>query len=596
MRKICLQCETKNLDEYRRLSEFAAEIGVTHVNVGEVEPSLWQWDRNRYDPYPNWGMYHPTLFKFIVPDVLKQYLPVEYAKRNLENLIARVEILREFGLKAAFSGMEPGWLPEEVYQDHPEWRGARCDQPRRARAEYYAPCVDQPEVRKFYTDTVAELCSYAPIEYFHLMTNDSGGGLCWSEGLYPGKNGPMWCQDRPIGERIASFLSIFQEGAERAGLHDVEVNVRHIAENDETAARPLLRRNQSINAHTKDGSAAFVWIGFPRGETDDHTFPVRLLPRMEYYAEGVQNAQENPENNHFISLRSTEDVETISFLRRFYGKIGKGPLGRTRAITELAASFVGEENADDLAEIWHLIEQGVSRLDYLQTGGHIFMLGTVHQRWLTRPLVAFPEELTKEEKAYYRDYQFQAQSEEDADNLLDLQAHRWIGGYSGQFLISRTAACTLPLFQRAAEKATRLYQVLLEDRSYRESIRLLILRIRLYLCVIRNAENVCEFQTILDRTDRSEAPRDRSPVLWEQGDARMVKINAVVRREIDNTLEIITLLKEGGACELLLCAPSEEQETIMRFGPAILEDLKKKIQIMEKHRRDFTRLYKPLNR
>ena len=116
MRKICLQCETKNLDEYRRLSEFAAEIGVTHVNVGEVEPSLWQWDRNRYDPYPNWGMYHPTLFKFIVPDVLKQYLPVEYAKRNLENLIARVEILREFGLKAAFSGMEPGWLPEEVYQ------------------------------------------------------------------------------------------------------------------------------------------------------------------------------------------------------------------------------------------------------------------------------------------------------------------------------------------------------------------------------------------------------------------------------------------------------------------------------------------------
>ena len=114
--------------------------------------------------------------------------------------------------------------------------------------------------------------------------------------------------------------------------------------------------------------------------------------------------------------------------------------------------------------------------------------------------------------------------------------------------------------------------------------------------VIRNAENVCEFQTILDRTDRKEVPRDRSPVLWEQGDSRMIKINALVRREIDNTLEIIALLKEGGVRELLICAPSEEQETVMYFGPGILEDLKKKILIMEKHRRDFTRLYKPLNR
>ena len=76
----------------------------------------------------------------------------------------------------------------------------------------------------------------------------------------------------------------------------------------------------------------------------------------------------------------------------------------------------------------------------------------------------------------------------------------------------------------------------------------------------------------------------------------MIKINALVRREIDNTLEIIALLKEGGVRELLICAPSEEQETVMYFGPGILEDLKKKILIMEKHRRDFTRLYKPLNR
>ena len=42
-----------------------------------------------------------------------------------------------------------------------------------------------------YVRTIGELCKVAPFELFQLMTNDSGGGLCWAEGLYPGKNGPV---------------------------------------------------------------------------------------------------------------------------------------------------------------------------------------------------------------------------------------------------------------------------------------------------------------------------------------------------------------------------------------------------------------------
>jgi hypothetical protein len=133
--------------------------------------------------------------------------------------------------------MEPAYLPEQVYRDHPDWRGPRCDQARRARTEYYAPCIDHPQVRAMYVDAVRQLCQAAPFESFNFLTNDSGGGLCWCEGLYPGKNGPMACAKRPIGERIADFLNIFQEGAALAG-YEAEVNVLHVDPVDEAAALP----------------------------------------------------------------------------------------------------------------------------------------------------------------------------------------------------------------------------------------------------------------------------------------------------------------------------------------------------------------------
>ena len=125
MRKINVICRTKSLDEYRRFAILAKKLGATHLEVNQIEPSMWLWDINRYDPYPNWGLEHPTLFKFIVPPELEKHYDKEYAKRNLEMLKSRAEILKELGLKAYFRGMEPAYMPESVYREHPEWRGAR---------------------------------------------------------------------------------------------------------------------------------------------------------------------------------------------------------------------------------------------------------------------------------------------------------------------------------------------------------------------------------------------------------------------------------------------------------------------------------------
>ena len=65
----------KDIGEFRKLAEFAKSIGATHVDACQIEHSLWQWNADRRDPYPNWSMHRPSIFKFIVPPELAAYLP-----------------------------------------------------------------------------------------------------------------------------------------------------------------------------------------------------------------------------------------------------------------------------------------------------------------------------------------------------------------------------------------------------------------------------------------------------------------------------------------------------------------------------------------
>jgi hypothetical protein len=315
------------------------------------------------------------------------------------------------------------------------------------------------------------------------------------------------------------------------------------------------------------------------------------MPRLVYYAERMQAVQDSDDGNLTYAFRSINDTEAITFVRNYTGKLGNGPAGIYNALTDFASTLVGSENADALVTVWDLVEKCIRAFGYLGTGGHIFTLGTVHQRWLTRPLVAFPGELKPEEKDYYRAYQFQAQSEADADNLCDLQGNCWLSGYGAANLLEKTVVYNLPLIDRAIGIAGKLVDTVPE--SYREQMKKVLLKLRLYRCVLRNAKNVVTFQDILDRTDYSVEPRDTSPSIGEQGDIRYFKVNQILRNEVDNTLEMISILEEDPQAIITV---DVKFKSVRSYGADIIDDLRKKITIMENHRRDFERLYKSYNR
>lgn len=598
MRRIKVSANTANLKEYRKLAEFAKELSATHCGADQIEPSMWQWNQDRHDPYPNWSLNRPSLFKYIVPKELKKYIPQDYTKRNLDTLIARGKILKEFGLKATFNGMEPAYLPEQAYREHPEWRGPRCDHTRRARKEYYAPCLDNAEMRRIYVDAVAELCRLVPFETFELMTNDSGGGLCWYPRLYPGKNGPTACYSVPMADRVVNFLSIFQEGAAKAGIPDAEVNVSRYFSNDIVEnVIPKLKKNQAVCGRTAKGKSFSLTIGYMSGH-QEHTFPVAGLSRIVKIAEQLQNVQKNPQCNVNISLRSVNDFDAMRFLRKYFKtKVPQGISGRYQLLTDFAADFVGKDHADKLVQAWDNIERAHDLMEHLSTGGHIFTLGTVHQRWLTRPLVGFPGELKPEEKQYYREFQFQAQSEADADNLLDLQGYRWLSGYSAKFAYKNLF---YGHFAPKVQSAVNSFKALIpfaKDKDVAHYLEMQSKKAEMYCCIGRNALNIISYQEILDRTDYKKTPEDTTLEANEQGDVRLDKLRRICRAEINNTVQIIRLI-ESTPEPLLQHAPGDEFESVMILGTRgkLLKDLYKKIEIMENHRRDLLRLYKDYNK
>lgn len=590
--KITVYAPTANLAEFKKVAQEAKELGANHVWATQIEPSLWIWDRDRYDPYPNWSFGHATIFKYVVPEEMKEFLPADFAARNLATVKARGAVLRELGLRASFEGMEPAYFPEEAYRAHPAWRGPRCDQARRARTEYYAPCFDNPEVRAMYFKATKVLCEACPFDAFSFLTNDSGGGLCWAEGLYPGENGPYACRNVKMGERIAAYLGVFQDAARAAGLGDIAANVNHVGDTDVIQTLPYLKKGQSVNGRGSEGETRRVSVGYMNGYGDP-TFPVYLLPRIFGYAKELQKLSGVADADIMIRFRSVEDRDAIDFVKANFRKIGRGAVARAKAVVDFAATRVGADDAEALAEIWEDVERLVERYDAYQTGGHMFNLGTVHQRWLTRPFVAFPEELKPEEKDYYRAFQFQAQEESDADDLSDLQGNKWLKGYGAANLVTKSWWRAQPILDRAIASATRLAERHAAE-PYGKELKLLELRLKAFKCVVRNATHAVQFQDYMDRADRTRKPVDRSPYIRHQGDPELEAINQIVREEIDMSYELADLIDTAPG-RIFFTAPKKEWTTVMALEPDLSASLRKRAEIMENHRRDFLRLYRSKN-
>jgi len=153
-RVFVIHAPIRDLDDYRKLAEQAARL----KPFGRVEISSLAGKgfhdvpegRNFWYEYTS---YNPTPYKFFPDPRIAPFIPEEFVRRNRELLLAKAEILREYGLGAAFWSYEPNYLPEAFFEAYPHMRGARVDHPRRGNTPAFSPCISVPETQEMFTGT-----------------------------------------------------------------------------------------------------------------------------------------------------------------------------------------------------------------------------------------------------------------------------------------------------------------------------------------------------------------------------------------------------------------------------------------------------------
>jgi hypothetical protein len=589
--RIIFGWHSDNLAGFESFARRAKQSGATHIVLtGEDLPwANWQLDTPG-DPYPAWAMSNIGLLKIATPMALKPYLPQDYADNVMGILRSRCAVLRKLGLKAAFTTFEPQMLPEPVFETHPLWRGPQVDHPLRSRVPRFAPAIDNPEVLALYRESIGILLAACPeIEILSLHTNDSGSGVSWSGGLYPGPNGNSLYRDEKMHQRYRDFFGALQAGARDTGANSLEIDADWVRESAPELIAGRLGQGMAVaNLEGPDATPYKAEVGFlldyfyPFYPALGIPLPVRYLEELELGSKSVA-----PRLFYLIGDRFDSDLYF-----RIYDAFVRNPtqdeVSRLQLLRSLASERAGEQSATALLDAWLALHRIQRDADIINFGGTMFYLGSVQQRWLTRPFVPFPEELTPEETQYYRQYQFQARSEERARNLGDLQGTHQYQGLGGVALSNKLFLRMLAELGRARADVRAIVET--SKGGERQRYEVLDERLRVFQALVNNCRNAIEYQYDLDtaKEGKLRRPVESQEELTEIPEWRAIRDAA--RREIDNSGVLIGLLQSQKA-SLIDLAKTNGEESIRVLGPDLIDQLRKKIKIMIVHWQDYERLF-----
>ena len=585
--------------EFERKAVLSKELGATHIVITEGLPlATWEFDKD--DPYPEWYMHHASLLKIFPPKDVLPFVDKDYADKVSAILEKRCEILRKLGLKAVWNANEPAVMPEAFFTAHPELRGPRIDQPNRSRKARFAPSVDEPETLRMYRESMQLLLKRCPeVELFDWVTTDAGSGFDWTPSLYPGINGNSNHKDRPMADRVSGFLINAQQAAKDAG-HDIAINLNPIEPRQWMiptfspdvlqAIVRLLPRGLAMEG--REGPDGRTFAGGGMGSGGGGTFyPVVgiIVPSFNPVGGSSGGAPRETPARVVINLG---DATTMDFnyrlLKATRGVPMRTLLERMTALRAFAVTEVGEDQADNLVEAWSALNDAERNLNILNFGG-MLRFGHVLNRWITRPMVPFPDELSAAEKKDYQQFLFQAKGEEQADNLIDIQAMRMYEGWGAKMLFQRTIELTQPQMRTALSRVERIRDAA-KIEAARQQWDLTAKRLQAVIYLLQSADDMVAYQAQLDRVKNLGAKPEANPVLGVQSGWDRTDLMETARKEIDTMVNLQRLL-ESTKEPILDLAPTPAEETIMRLGPNVATQLKHKIDTMNAHWRDYDRLF-----
>jgi hypothetical protein len=593
--------EAADLVQFEKKAALSKELGATDMLITEGLP-LATWEMDETDPYPMWFVHHAGILVIFPPKDVQPFVDMKWAADVQGVLIKRCEVLRKYGLKAVWNANEPEVMPEAFFTAHPELRGPRIDQPNRSRNVYFAPSVDEPEVLRMYRESMQLLLKACPeVEQFNWVTTDAGSGFDWTPSLYPGINGNSNYKDRPMADRVSGFLINAQKAAHDAG-HEIEININPIEARQwmlPTFSPDVLRdivrelpRGLAVQGMEGPDGRRFQGVTAIGGRGAGQFYPVVgiVVPTIESGGgPGGGGAAGEAPARFMINFSDTAAADLNYRLLKFTLHAPMRTLAeRVTTLRAFAVSEVGDEQADNLMEVWSALNDAQRNLEVLDFG-EMLRFGDVLNRWITRPMVPYPEDLTAAEKKDYTHFLFQAKGEEQADDLVDIQAMREYEGWGAHLLFQRTIELTLPRMHKALSLVGNIAAAAKDDDA-RKQWELMGKRLQAVIYLLESADNMVAYQAQLDRVKSLGVKPEVNPVLGVQSGWDRTDLMETARKEIDTMVSLERLL-ESTSEPILDLAPTPGEETIMRLGPNITPQIKHKIDVMNAHWRDYDRLF-----
>ena len=208
---------------------------------------------------------------------------------------------------------------------------------------------------------------------------------------------------------------------------------------------------------------------------------------------------------------------------------------------------------------------------------------TATNRLMTRPLLIKPEHLSPEEKAYVLPFIF---TTDEGDARFDYDTAHGDRRHG----ISEYRSLE---YRNIHDTAVKAAGILEELKSTPEAtwFKQLALSLRLWANTVRSHDNFYFGQEIRDRNaERLAAPPRYLPTDTHTAD--LLFWNEIQRDELDNAVDLIRMLENGGL-ELVAFAREPLVEDVFTYGPNLLSDVQKKIELMRKHWLDGQRYLTP---
>ncbi len=577
----------RDLGEYRVLAKLAVALkrhGRVEMNISSLAEKARHEMPAGGSPWHEYAACNPTPARFFPDEMVAPFVPESFVKKNRELLLAKADILREHGLGAAFWSYEPNFLPEAFFAAYPALRGPRTDHPRRSRQEEFAPCVDAPETREMTSRMVADLVRHVPeLGTYFFKTNDAGPGLCWSDWQYTGANGPSTCRHRPMGQRVHDLLQSIIRGG-KAGGADLTV---HMTGNFSRSELAVIRSNLPTNSFIREGGSDSISIG----SCADALYPVRGVLNVITVLQSLQRLKGRTKpTTVFVDLRSFYDrgyerldasQKIIEIIDDFLAAPAFGHIAILERARAMCHKWVGPTHGDALFEIMVELHEALKYKNAaLPRVSSIY--GGVSLRYVTRPLLVLPERLTADEEGYFLPHVFNVSHERARLDYIDVHGTRqtpeWVTTDSNDPRIWAIDTLRARL-NNIAGSLEKLIDA--PDGTY---WRKMATAVRVYANILRSCGNFFAVQIIRDRNAERFAGEKVAvkAQATSTGHPELAMLNEIMRDELDNASEMISLLQRDGL-DVICHADGPEDEDTFLLGPDIVKHIDRKREIMRKH-------------